>query len=57
MQPAMRSYLAELREERYMRIKPGYADAAAVAGNTVIEETQPSPDAGKQKQPKKSKKG
>ena len=59
MQPELRSYLAELREESYLLIKPGYADSAAVAGNTVIEETQPTPDAGKQKQAKskKSKKG
>lgn len=57
MQPSLRSYLAELREQSYMLIKPGYADSAAIAGNTVIEETQPTPDSGKQKQSKKSKKG
>jgi peptidyl-prolyl cis-trans isomerase SurA len=57
MQPALRSYLAELREESYMLIKAGYADSAAVAGNTAIEESQPTPDVGKQKRPKKSKKG
>ena len=57
MQPELRRYLAELREESYLVLKPGYADSAAVAGNTVIEETQPTPDTGKQKKSKKSKKG
>ncbi len=56
MEPELRSYLAELREQSYLVIKPGYVDSAAVAGNTVIAETQPTPDS-KQKSPKKSKKG
>jgi peptidyl-prolyl cis-trans isomerase SurA len=56
MEPELRSYLAELREQSYLVIKPGYVDSAAVAGNSVIAETQPTPDT-KQKSPKKSRKG
>jgi peptidyl-prolyl cis-trans isomerase SurA len=45
MDPAMRSYLAELREESYVTVKPGFTDAAAVPGATVIQEVAPTPDA------------
>ena len=41
----MRSYLAELREESYVTVKPGYTDTAAVPGATVIQEVAPTPDA------------
>jgi peptidyl-prolyl cis-trans isomerase SurA len=44
MQPTMRTYLAQLREESYVMVKPGYTDSAAVAGASVIQEVQPTPD-------------
>jgi peptidyl-prolyl cis-trans isomerase SurA len=54
MDPAMRTYLAQLREESYVLVKPGYTDSAAVAGATVIQEVAPTPDtADKKKQKKK----
>jgi peptidyl-prolyl cis-trans isomerase SurA len=55
MQPGYRTYLAELREESYMMIKPGYADSSAVTGNTVIEEVAPTADTAKQKKSSKKK--
>ena len=45
MQPQMREYLAHLREESYVMVKPGYTDSAAVAGASVIQEVAPTPDA------------
>jgi len=45
MDPAMRSYLAELREESYVTVRPGFTDTAAVPGATVIQEVAPTPDA------------
>lgn len=51
MEPAMREYLAQLREESYVMVKPGYTDSAAIAGATAIQEVAPTPDA-----PNKSKK-
>jgi hypothetical protein len=39
MQPRMRDYLAELREQRYIIVKPGYSDSALLSGANV-----PSPD-------------
>ena len=58
MQPALRSYLAELREESYLTIKPGYVDSAAVGGNSVIEEVAPTPDSTKKPaKPSKKKAG
>jgi peptidyl-prolyl cis-trans isomerase SurA len=39
MQPRMRDYLAELREQSYIIVKPGYNDTALLSGATV-----PSPD-------------
>jgi peptidyl-prolyl cis-trans isomerase SurA len=54
MEPAMRNYLAELREESYVMVKPGYTDSAAVAGAGVIQEVAPTPDTpGKKKDKKK----
>src|SRR6202789_1335875 len=44
MQPSMRTYLGELREESYVMVKPGYTDTAAVPGASVIQEVQPTPD-------------
>ncbi|MGD1210234.1 MAG: peptidylprolyl isomerase [Candidatus Acidiferrales bacterium] len=53
MEPAMRDYLAELREESYVQVKPGFTDTAAVAGATVIQEVAPTPDAQDKKKGKK----
>lgn len=53
MEPALRTYLAQLREESYVQIKPGYTDAAAVPGATVIQEVAPTPDAPDKKKSKK----
>jgi peptidyl-prolyl cis-trans isomerase SurA len=54
MEPAMRTYLGELREESYVMIKPGYTDTAAIAGAGVIQEVAPTPDSpGKKKEKKK----
>jgi len=57
MQPTLRTYLAELREESYVMVKPGYTDSAAVAGASIIQEVAPTPDtaqknSGKKKFPK-----
>ena len=49
MEPALRNYLAELREESYVMVKPGYTDTAAVQGATVIQEVPPTPDTPKKK--------
>jgi peptidyl-prolyl cis-trans isomerase SurA len=49
MEPALRKYLAELREESYVLVKPGYTDSAAVVGGTVIQEVAPTPDSPKKK--------
>jgi peptidyl-prolyl cis-trans isomerase SurA len=53
MQPAMRTYLAQLREQSYVQVKPGYTDTAAVAGTTVIQEVEPTADAPSRKKGKK----
>jgi peptidyl-prolyl cis-trans isomerase SurA len=53
MDPQMRKYLAQLREESYVWIKPGYTDTAAVPGATVIQEVAPTPDAPDKKAKKK----
>ncbi len=39
MQPLIRDYLAELREQSYIILKPGYSDSALLSGANV-----PSPD-------------
>lgn len=44
MQPNLRQYLAHLREESYVLVKPGYVDSAAVSSNSAIEEVAPTPD-------------
>jgi len=56
MQPVLRNYLAELREQSYVIVKPGYTDTAAVNTNTGIKETTPSPDAPNKKLSRKAKK-
>jgi peptidyl-prolyl cis-trans isomerase SurA len=53
MQPQMRDYLGTLRTESYVMVKPGYTDSAAVAGVSVIQEVQPTPDAAVKKKDKK----
>jgi peptidyl-prolyl cis-trans isomerase SurA len=53
MEPQMREYLAQLREESYVMVKPGYTDTAAVAGASVITEVQPTPDVVQKKKEKK----
>jgi peptidyl-prolyl cis-trans isomerase SurA len=52
MDPAMRDYLAELREESYVTVKAGFTDTAAVPGATVIQEVAPTPDAVEKKKGK-----
>lgn len=52
MEPALRQYLAQLREESYITIKPGYVDTAAVPGQTAIEEVPATPDEGTKKKKK-----
>ena len=53
MQPSMRTYLGELREESYVMVKPGYTDSAAVPGASVIQEVQPTPDVATKNKAKK----
>jgi len=53
MEPALRTYLAQLREESYVQVKPGYTDTAAVPGATVIQEVAPTPDIPDKKKSKK----
>lgn len=53
MEPAMRDYLAQLREESYVTVKPGYTDSAAIAGATGIQEVAPTPDAPNKKKSKR----
>jgi len=56
MSTLFRGYLAELREQSYVIVKPGYVDTAAVASNTGIKEVTPTPDAPDKKLSKKAKK-
>jgi peptidyl-prolyl cis-trans isomerase SurA len=53
MQPTMRTYLGQLREESYVMVKPGYTDTAAVPGASVIQEVQPTPDVATKNKAKK----
>ena len=53
MQPTMREYLGQLREQSYVMVKPGYTDTAAVPGASVIQEVAATPDAAEQKKTKK----
>jgi len=53
MEPQMRDYLGQLRQESYVMVKPGYTDSAAVAGASVITEVQPTPDVVQKKKEKK----
>ncbi|PYX77621.1 MAG: hypothetical protein DMG72_00875 [Acidobacteria bacterium] len=54
LQPALRAYLTKLREEAYIDIKPGYADAGASAKQTKpVETTAKEANAKKLKKKKK----
>jgi peptidyl-prolyl cis-trans isomerase SurA len=53
MEPQMRTYLAQLREESYVMVKSGYTDTAAVPGASVIQEVQPTPDVATKNKAKK----
>jgi peptidyl-prolyl cis-trans isomerase SurA len=55
MQPVLRDFLGELREEAYVTVKPGYVDTAAVPGASVIEEVPATPDTPDKKTKKRSK--
>jgi hypothetical protein len=56
-QPELRKYLATLREQSYLIVKPGYLDTAAVAGTQIVEVDPAAAPAAKQdKKSKKSKK-
>lgn len=57
MDPVLRDYLSELREESYVLVKPGYVDTGAVATNTGIQETAPTPDTAAKKKKKAKVKG
>jgi len=48
MEPALRAYLKQLREDSYVEVKPGYIDTAAVATNGIVE-VSPAPDTAKKK--------
>ncbi len=53
MEPALREYLQQLREESYIRIRAGYTDTASVHGGSVVEEVPPTPDTPEKKKGKK----
>lgn len=53
MEPALRDYLEQLREESYIRLRAGYKDTAAVAGGSVVEEVPATPDAPEKKKGKR----
>lgn len=55
MQPALRDYLAQLREQSYVMVKPGYTDSGAVSGGMAIQEVAPTPDAEAKKKGSKKK--
>lgn len=53
MEPAMRDYLSELREESYVMVKPGYTDTGGSATSSAIQEVAPTPDTPEKKKGKK----
>lgn len=55
-QPELRKYLANLREESYLVIRPGYVDTAAVAGNPIVEVDPAAAQTNDDKKSKKQKK-
>jgi peptidyl-prolyl cis-trans isomerase SurA len=56
MEPTLRTYLAQLREESYLVVKAGYVDTAAISTESEsIQEVSPTPDAPQAKSKKKKK--
>jgi peptidyl-prolyl cis-trans isomerase SurA len=55
MQPNLRTYLAQLREESYVTVKAGYTDSAGVTTGSVIQETAPTADSEASKKKKMPK--
>jgi peptidyl-prolyl cis-trans isomerase SurA len=56
-QPELRKYLATLREESYLIVKPGYTDTAGVANNPIVEvDPAAEPSSADKKAAKKKKK-
>ncbi|MGH9560028.1 MAG: peptidylprolyl isomerase, partial [Terracidiphilus sp.] len=53
MEPALREYLQQLREESYIRVRAGYTDTAAVQGGVAVEEVPATPDTPEKKKGKK----
>jgi parvulin-like peptidyl-prolyl isomerase len=43
MQPRLRDYLAELREQSYITVKPGYRDSALLSGANVASQDKSHP--------------
>jgi peptidyl-prolyl cis-trans isomerase SurA len=56
MQPELHKYLAVLREESYLIVKPGYTDTAAVASTPIVEVEPAAETAKSDKKGKKDKK-
>jgi len=56
IQPALRTYLKTLREQSYVVIKPAYIEAAGGGGNSEIQEVSATPEQGKDKKDKGSRK-
>jgi peptidyl-prolyl cis-trans isomerase SurA len=55
--PALRDYLAELREESYITVKPGFTDTAAIPGTGSFQEVNgTTDDSTTDTSPKKTKK-
>jgi peptidyl-prolyl cis-trans isomerase SurA len=48
MEPALRDYLKQLRQDSFVEVKPGYVDTAAVPSTGIVE-VSPVPDATKKK--------
>ena len=57
LQPAVREYLTQLREEAYIDIKPGYVDSGASAKQSKPVIAEAIGDPGMQKKKKKKKMG
>jgi len=55
-QPELRRYVATLREQSYVVVKPGYVDTAAVGGSSIIEVDPAAAAPKSDKGSKKSKK-
>jgi peptidyl-prolyl cis-trans isomerase SurA len=55
LQPALRDYLARLREEAYIKVMAGYVDSAATPNETLPVQTD-QPEAKAKKLAKKKKK-